>query len=126
MAGTPGLGTINTMVGRGEFGRGFYAQDSIGNAARRGQSLYGNNGAVLILDIDAPAYHALNIRQLTLNMAQILNAQLRASKTQGTYTTVHDLIVGPLVAQPRIEQQKFQSAAAGNLLNGVQTTRTVR
>lgn len=49
MAGTPVSGTVDVTRGRGEFGRGFYTQDSSGNAARRGQALYGNNSAVLIL-----------------------------------------------------------------------------
>ncbi len=127
MAGTPALGgNDNVIIGRGEFGRGFYTQTSSGNAYRRGQSLYGNNlSAMLVLDIDDPAYHALNVLRLTLNMAQTLNAQLRNNNTQGTHTTNHDAIVGPLVGQPRIEQEKFQSANAQALLNGNLTQRIV-
>jgi len=127
MAGTPAAGgTINVTRGRGEFGRGFYTQLSSGNAARRGQTLYGNNSAVLILSIDDHEYHALNIQRLTLNMAQMLNARLRAHNTQHTYTTTHDAIVGPLVHQPRTEQQKFQTAKAQTLFNGPLTQRTVK
>lgn len=127
MAGTPTTaGTIDVMRGRGEFGRGFYSQGSSGNAARRGQTLYGNNSAVLVLTIDDQEYHALNFRRLTLNMAQHLNQRLRTTQTQDTYATAHDAIVGPLVGQPRIEQQKFQSLHAQNLLNGPRTQRTVQ
>jgi hypothetical protein len=79
MAGTPASGTIEVTRGRGEFGRGFYTQTSSGNAARRGQTLHGNNSAVLVLAIDDAAYHALNFKRLTLNMAQVLNGQLRAA-----------------------------------------------
>ena len=126
-AGTAAAGgTIDVARGRGEFGRGFYTQGSSGNAARRGQALYGNNGAVLILTIDDHGYHALNLKRLTLNMAQMLDAQLRAHHTQQSYTTVHDAIVGPLVHQPRIEQQKFQTVKAENLLNGPLTQRIVK
>lgn len=126
MAGTSISGTIDVTRGRGEFGRGFYTQDSSGNAARRGQTLYGNNSAVLVLTISDQAYHALNLRRLSLNMAQMLNARLRTSNAQHTYTTMHDAIVGPLVHRPRIEQQKFQTVNAQNLLNGPATQRTVR
>jgi hypothetical protein len=126
MAGTPTPGTIDVTRGGGEFGRGFYSQDSVGNAARRAQYLYGNNSAVLILAIDDHAYHALNLKRLTLNMAQVLNAQLRGNNTQHTFTTVHDAIVGPLVYQPKIGQQKFQTVNAQNLLDGTMTIRTVR
>lgn len=126
MEGTAAVGgTINVTRGRGEFGRGFYTQSSSGNAARRGQTLYGNASAVLALTIDDAAYHALNLWRLTLNRAQMLNAQLRGQHTQGSYTTAHDAIVGPLVHQPRIEQQKFQSGSAQTLLNGPLTQRVV-
>jgi hypothetical protein len=127
MAGTAAAGgTIDVTRGRGEFGRGFYTQDSSGNAARRGQTLYGNNSAVLVLTIDDDEYHALNLKRLTLNMAQMLNAGLRGQGSQHSYTTAHDAIVGPLVKQPRIEQQKFQSAGAQTLLNGRLTLRVVK
>jgi hypothetical protein len=127
MAGTPAAGgTIDVTRGRGEFGRGFYTQDSSSNAARRAQTLYGNNGALLILTIDDQAYHALNFQRLTLNMAQQLNARLRASNAQHSYTSVHDAIVGPLVYQHRIEQQKFQTVNAQTLLDGSLTQRTVQ
>jgi hypothetical protein len=123
MAATPG--TIDVTRGRGEFGRGFYTQDSIGNAARRGDLLYGNHAALLVLTIDDHAYHALTIERLTLNRAQMLQARLRANGIQHSFTTKHDVIVGPLVNQPRIMQQKFQSADAQALLNGPLTQRTV-
>lgn len=126
MAGSASSGTIDVTHGRGEFGRGFYTQNSSGNAARRGQTLYGNKSAVLVLDIDQQEYHALNVRRLTLNMAQMLNARLRASNTQHIYTTIHDAMIGPLVHQPRIEQQKFQTVNAQSLLNGPLTQRTVK
>ena len=81
---------------------------------------------MLVLDIDQQEYHALNVRRLTLNMAQMLNARLRASNTQHIYTTIHDAMIGPLVHQPRIEQQKFQTVNAQSLLNGPLTQRTVK
>jgi hypothetical protein len=119
-------GTIDVTRGRGEFGRGFYTQSSSSNAYRRGQSLYGsNNSAMLVLDIDDVSYHGLSFQRLTLNRAQALNTALRNNNTQGTYTTNHDVIIGPLVSQARIEQQKFQTVGAETLLNGVRTQRTV-
>jgi hypothetical protein len=127
MAGTTAAwGTIDTTRRRGEFGRGFYTQDSSGNAARRGQALYGNNSAVLVLIIDDHEYHALHLKRLTLNMAQVLNAYLRAHNLQHSYTTTDDALVGPLVYQPRVEQQKFQTGRAETLLNGPLTQRVVK
>jgi hypothetical protein len=124
MAATPG--TIDVTRGRGEFGRGFYTQDSVGNAARRGYLLYGNNGAILVLTIDDHAYHGLNFKRLSLAAARKLDARLTGQNTRHTYTTPHDVIIGPLVNQPRIMQQKFQTVHARNLLNGQQTQPAVR
>jgi hypothetical protein len=127
MAGTPAVGgIIDVARGHGEFGRGFYTQSLRGNAYRRGQALHGSkNSALLILDIVDVAYHGLSFQRLTRNGAQMLDVRLRNNNTQGAYTTNHDVIVGPLVSQSRIEQQKFQSANAQTVLNGAQTQRTV-
>ncbi|MFI5461233.1 MAG: hypothetical protein ACHRXM_37995 [Isosphaerales bacterium] len=126
MAGTPALGTIDVLTrGHGEFGRGFYTQGSISNAFRRGYSRFGNNNAVLVLTVDAHAYHALNFKRLTLNGAQMLDAKLKG-KARRTFATAHDVIVGPLVGLPSVEQQKFQTQNAQDLLNGLLTQRAVR
>jgi hypothetical protein len=120
-------GAIDVHKGRGEFGRGFYTQDSISNASRRGYLLYGKGkAAVVALTIDDSAYHALRFMRLTINSTQKLNAKLRRQKATRTYVTVHDVIIGPLVNQPKITQQKFQSVAAKDLLNGSSTQRSVR
>ena len=127
MAGTlPNPGTINVTRGRGEFGRGCHTQDSVGNAFRRGLLLYGHNAAVLVLSIDSHAYHALGFKRLTLNAARKLEAKLTGQGRRHTYTTADDVMVGPLVGQPKIMQQKFQTPRAQALLNGSQTKRTVR
>ena len=125
MAGTAGFGTIDVTRGRGEFGRGFYAQDSISGAFRRGQLLYGNNAAILVLTLNNHAYHALTFRRLTLQSVQRLDAILTGNNTRHSYATADDVIVGPLVGNARIVQQKFQSMTAQALLNGLQTLRTV-
>ncbi len=125
MAGTPAVGTIDITRGEGEFGLGFYTQESSSNAARRGQSIYGSGGATLILSVNDQAYHGLRFKRLTLNMAQMLNARL-AGNARRTYTTAHDVMVGPLVYQPRTEQQKFQTANGRDLFNGPLTQRAVR
>ena len=126
MAGIPALGAIDVLTGgQGEFGRGFYTQDSISNAFRRGYSRFGNDSAVLILAIDDNAYHAMCFKRLTLNGAQMLDAKLKGNARK-TYATADDCIVGPLVGQPKIEQQKFQTQNAQDALNGPLTQRTVR
>jgi hypothetical protein len=119
-----GFGAIDVTLGGGEFGRGFYTQESISNAHRRGYLTYGRHGAVLVVDIDDDEYHALQFLRLGLNAAQKLNARLHGA-ARNTYLTADDVIVGPLVTLPQIEQQKFQSERAEDLLNGPHTQRLV-
>lgn len=111
--------------GGGEFGCGFYTQESLSNALRRAYALYGAEAAVLSLVIDDQNYHRLKFKRLTIQQAQRLNARLKGI-ARNTYVTRHDAIIGPLVYQPRIMQQKFQTANAQNLLNGPYTRRTVQ
>ena len=118
-------GAIDVTIGRGEFGRGFYTQSSLSNAHRRGYSRFGRNAAVLELNIDDPSYHALGFRRLSLNAAQMLDARLRSSGQTHTYMTNDDVIVGPLVSQPRVQQQKYQTPTAETMLNGNRTQRNV-
>ncbi len=83
-----------------------------------------NRSAILVLEVHDQDYHSLSFQRLTLNMAQKLNAQLTGNARK-TYTTAHDIIIGPLVYQPKIEQQKLQSTNAQSLLNFAKTQRTV-
>lgn len=125
MAGSPQAGTIDVSRGREEFGRGFYTQNSSSNALRRGYLLYGHVAALLTLRIDDARYGARTTRDLDLAGARMLNQQLRQAGAQASYATAHDVIVGPLVSAPRIEQQKFQTSRAEALLNGPATERIV-
>lgn len=117
-------GTIDVTRGGGEFGRGFYTQQSLSNALRRGYAIYGLSAAVLVLEVDDQQFHRLQVKRLNLLQAQRLNARLRGN-ARNTYVTRHDAIIGPLVFQPKVMQQKFQSVNAGELLNGPFTQRTV-
>lgn len=125
MCGTTNRGTIDVTRGGGEFGRGFYTQDSLGRAHLWAQYRF-PNPAVLVLEINNQEYDALDARRLTLDDALRLNQRLRNRRAQATYTTRHDVIVGPLVTKPHVEQQKFQSQAAQNLLNGQKTQRRLQ
>jgi hypothetical protein len=113
-----------STVGSGEFGRGFYTQSSIGNAMRwtAGRS---PDPAVLIINIPAQEYTNLNVVRLSLNAARALNQRLRRRNQTGSYMYGCDVLEGPIVSQPQIQQYKFESLRAENLLNGPATTRTV-
>jgi hypothetical protein len=62
MAGNAAAGTIDVARGRGEFGCGFYSQKSSSNAARRGHTLYGSGGAILLLTINEGAYRSIELQ----------------------------------------------------------------
>jgi hypothetical protein len=117
-------GNISVALGRGEFGQGFYTQSSSGNAMRwaAGRS---PNPAVLVIDI--PAQDSVNLYRviLSLKAARSLNRRLRNRNETASYRRGCDVTEGPLVSNPQIQQYKFESKAAENLLNGPVTTRTV-
>jgi hypothetical protein len=118
-------GTINVTMGSGEFGRGFYTQDSVGNAMRWASGRSPNDAAVLQIDIADADYLALDRVALTLKQALRLSARLRRNGEEGSYQRGCDVIVGPLNGNTRIEQEKFESRVSQDLLNGDTTTRTV-
>ncbi len=121
-----GNGTIDVTRGSGEFGRGFYTQDSKSNALTWVQNLPAiQHPCVLELDIDNQHYAALAKRNLNRKRAMRLTARLRARGTVGTHLEGVDVVVGPLNGSNWIEQQKFESINAQTLLNGPNTQRRV-
>jgi hypothetical protein len=123
MAAVPG--TVDVLVGGGEFGRGFYTQTSVGNPMRWASGRSPNDAAVLRVDIADAPYLALDRVTLSRSRALRLTASLRRKGEEATYQRGCDVLVGPLNGHPRIEQQKFESMTSQNLLNGAHTTRTV-
>ncbi|GEM_PF-6377631 len=128
MAGLPGgAGTIDVLLGGGEFGRGFYGQDSKANALTWAQNRFGHaqNPSILQLELDDQAFRGLTVRQLTAKQAWKLSQKIYAKGTQKTHREGVDVVVGLLNGSAWVEQQKFESPKAQTLLNGTQTTRTV-
>ncbi|MGH7193217.1 MAG: hypothetical protein ACREJM_06735, partial [Candidatus Saccharimonadales bacterium] len=85
----------------------------------------GAEAAVLSLAVDDDNYHRLKFKRLTIQQVQRLNARLKG-RARNTYATRHDAMIGPLVYQPKVMQQKSQTANAQNLLNGPFTRRSVQ
>jgi hypothetical protein len=118
-------GTINVQAGGGEFGMGFYAQSSVSNAMRWASGRSPTQAAVLQLQIDDIAYHALHRITLSRPQAVALTRRLRNQGRERTWTRNCDILIGPLNGNVRIEQQKFESPGSEALLNGANTTRMV-
>jgi len=120
-----GQGGIDVTRGSGEFGQGFYAQDSGANALTFVQNKFPMNQrpCVLQLDIGDHQYNGLSKRLLDAKLAARLTRRLRSNGTVATHIEGVDVVVGPL--SQWVEQQKFESAAAQTLLNGPNTQRTV-
>ena len=121
MVGPPG--TIDVTRGGGEFGRGFYTQDSKANALT--WVLNCPQSCVMEVDIDDQEFAALSIRALSHKKAWRLTQRLQANHTKDTYVAGVDAIVGPLNGSRYIDQQKFESATAQTLLNGSKTQRRI-
>jgi hypothetical protein len=125
MAGPPG--TIDVSIGSGEFGQGFYTQDSCANALTWVQHKFpaAEVPCLLEVDIDDKEYANLAARIITMKQAIRLTQRLRAAGATGTHTEGVDVVVGPLNGSNWIEQQKFESQTAETLLNGHHTQRRV-
>jgi hypothetical protein len=125
MAGPPG--TISVTAGGGEFGRGFYTQDSKSNALTWAQHRFpaAQQPCILELDMDDQEYGKLAARTLNQRQAARLTQRLRANGTVGTHTEGVDVVVGPLNGSNWTDQQKFESQNSQNLLNGPSTQRRV-
>lgn len=121
-----GIGAIDVTLGGGEFGRGFYTQDSKSNALTWVQHLPAvHQPCVLEVEIDDQQYAALIKRILDRKRALRLTARLRAKGTVRTHLEGVDVVIGPLNGSNWIEQQKFESVNAQSLLNGPHTQRRV-
>jgi hypothetical protein len=125
MAGTPAAGTIDVTKGSGEFGRGFYTQKSPSNALQWARGRF-RDGCLLQLDIDDEAFQVLDQLVLDVSAAWKLTQSIRRKKAEKSHLCGHDVVIGPIQGQPNRPQQKFESNAAQNLLNGTQTQRTVK
>jgi hypothetical protein len=127
MSGPPaGPGTIDVTRGGGEFGQGFYTQDSVSNALTWVQHRPNMpNPCVLEVDIDDALYQALNPKQLDYKKAKRLEQKIRSAGTQNTHVLGENVVVGPLNGSNWIEQQKFETQASETLLNGNDTNRRV-
>ena len=124
MAPARARGTIDVTRGGGEFGQGFYTQDSKSSALRIAQFRH-QRASVLELSIDDQQYVNLRRRVLRLRQAIQLTQTLRSSHTMGSHLEGVDVVIGPLNGDPTIEQQKFESAVSEALLNGPLTQRKV-
>lgn len=127
MATSPG--TINVLLGAGEFGRGFYTQHSQRRAlqwAIRVKVKLNGSPCVLRLDIDDAAYARLTVLALDVRLGLNLTEILGHWGVKATFMTgCCDLIEGPIGGDISRIQQKFESDDAQVVLNGNDTQRTV-
>jgi hypothetical protein len=124
MAATPGK--IEVTRGGGEFGMGFYTQESKSNAHSWAQNRFGvMKACILQISIDNGAFTGLTSRRLDLQRAARFTRALRTNGTLNTHLVGVDVVIGPLNGDAQNEQQKHESVAAENVLNDDKTTRTV-
>ncbi len=117
-------GNISVTRGGGEFGRGFYTQNSRVNAARWALTRY-PNPAILEIGIPDHLYDSFHIVRLDLMKARKLVQRLRSTNKTNTYVRKCDVIEGPLVGSPQHTQYKFESDNAQDVLNGSEANREV-
>lgn len=110
---------VDVGRGSGEFGTGFYAGTSKGFALAWVVNRF-SRPAVLALAFEADAYATLDVKELDVTQAEALRKLAR--KNKGEQLTGHDVVVGPVEANRRNAQHKFETPAAQAMLNGALAT----
>jgi hypothetical protein len=109
---------IDVGLGGGELGRGFYTQSSIGNAMRWASGRSPQNAVVISVSLQDAAYNLLSKQILKGKQVRRWNYRLRQTHNENIHVFNCDVVVGPIISKPHIEQQKFESPNAQAALNG--------
>jgi hypothetical protein len=114
--------SIDVSRGNGEFGVGFYCGSSK-SAALMWASARSPEPAIVSVSVSEGGYAGLRVRELSADQAATMRTQARrAIKIGEAYVAAVDVVVGPVVGRPNLEQVKFESATAQNTLNGQHAT----
>jgi hypothetical protein len=121
------LGKIDSTLGGGELGQGFYLGDSLWVAKSWAHNRHGNNSAVLKVEIPDPDFNSLSIELLSRTDALTLRKEIKRINATRVYVHGVDVLWSPIVGTTRIDadQYKYESTTATNILNGTSCARSI-
>ena len=111
---------VDVTIGGGELGRGFYTGESIWHAAKWARGVgkkSGGNHKVIEITLNNRNVMALNIFPLNYARVRQTNLFIKLNNLQNSFLFGADLITGPIVIYPNVNQQKFESSLAQSVIN---------
>lgn len=122
-------GSIDVALGGGELGRGFYTGEFLHEArAWAFHTTVEGNARVVEFEIDDADFFATAPLSLTASQAMAYRNNIRLADATRTYLFDRNVVWSEIVGSDRVkgDQYKWESSAAGTLINGPKVTRTVR
>ncbi len=121
------VGKVNTTLGGGELGQGFYLGDKLHVAKAWAKQMH-NCEAVIEFQMDDNDFWCFNIESLTNIEAREKRSAIRNNGLTRTYKFLKDVVWSPIVGGPKIyaDQYKWESKNDENYLNGNKVLRRRR
>ncbi|MEP4196146.1 MAG: hypothetical protein ABJL99_11000 [Aliishimia sp.] len=120
-------GCVDTTLGGGEFGRGFYLGTELHVAKAWAKQRY-DTAAVVEFRMKDEDFFNFDIEALTQTQAIEHREHIKSTQTQRSFTFGKDVAWGPIVGGPKIfcDQHKWESTAGQSYLNGSSALRILR
>jgi hypothetical protein len=120
-------GKVNTTVGGGELGQGFYLGTALHVAKAWAVQMHGSE-SVVEFQFDDDEFWNFDIESLTEIEALEYRSNIRAKGLTRTYKFSKDIVWGPIVGGPKVysDQHKWESIKGGDFLNGNKVLRLKR
>ena len=122
-------GTVDVKIGGGELGRGFYTGQYLHEAKAWAYQMYGDKQKnVVEFSNNDDIVETLSIKILDHGSAGLHRYRIRKAAATRTYQFDYDLIWAPIVGSERVsgDQYKWESRDAQDLLNGKETSRSIK
>lgn len=120
-------GKVDTSLGGGELGQGFYLGTALHVAKAWAKQMH-NCEAVVEFQIDDNDFWNFEIKSLTDVEALEFRAVIRERGLTRTYKFLSDIVWGPVVGGPKVyaDQHKWESKSGEIYLNGNKVLRRLR
>lgn len=120
-------GKVDTNLGGGELGQGFYLGTALHVAKAWAMQMH-NSESVVEFQFDDDEFWSFDIESLTQIQAIEYRSIIRAKGLTRTYKFSKDIVWGPIVGGPKIysDQHKWESKDGETFLNGNKVLRRKR
>ncbi|MEY8120360.1 hypothetical protein AB9F26_19225 [Falsihalocynthiibacter sp. BN13B15] len=120
-------GSVNTTVGGGEFGQGFYLGTELHVAKAWAKQKFGTE-TVVEFRMKEEDFWTFEIEALDQTLAIEHREHIKSTQTQRSFTFGKDVVWGPIVGGPKLycDQHKWESKRGQSYLNGPLSLKIIR